>query len=82
VAHHISVGKSKIYLPPLHIKLGFIKLFVKAVSKESDRFGYLKQKCPKISETKKKEGIFVGPQIKQLFEDQDFSTKSLHKEER
>jgi hypothetical protein len=27
-----------------------------------------------------KEGIFIGPQIRQLFEDQDFSTK-LHSTE-
>ena len=30
---------------------------------------------PNLSETKTKEGNFVGPQIIQLFEDNDFSTK-------
>jgi hypothetical protein len=30
---------------------------------------------PKIIEAKMKEGIFVGPQIKQLLEDQDFCIK-------
>jgi hypothetical protein len=43
--------------------------------KESKGSGYLRQKFPKISVTKKKEGIFVGPQIKELFEDLNFSTK-------
>jgi hypothetical protein len=43
---------------------------------ESEGFAYLRQKFPKISKTKMKEGIFVGYQIKQLFEDHDFSTKS------
>jgi hypothetical protein len=32
-------------------------------------FAYLRQKFPKISEAKKKEGIFIGPQITQLFKD-------------
>jgi hypothetical protein len=73
----ILVGKSKIYLPPLHTKLGLIKVFVKAVNKESERFGYLRREFPTISEAKKKERIFVGPQIKQLFEDQDFSIKGI-----
>jgi hypothetical protein len=30
---------------------------------------------PKIIEAKMKEGIFVGPQIKQLLKDQDFRMK-------
>ena len=31
------------------------------------RFPYLRQKFPKISEAKKKQGIFIGPQIAQTF---------------
>jgi hypothetical protein len=38
-------------------------------------FAYLRKKFPKVSDAKKKEGIFVGPQIKQLIEDHNFSTK-------
>jgi hypothetical protein len=34
----------------------------------------LRQKCTKISEAKKKEGIFVGTEITQMFEDQNFNT--------
>lgn len=41
------------------MKLGLIKMSVKAMDKESEGF-------PKISEAKKKEGIFLGPQITQL----------------
>ena len=48
---------------------------MKAVDKESEGFVYLRQKFPKISEVKIKEAVFVGPQVTQLFEDQDFSTK-------
>jgi hypothetical protein len=45
------------------------------VDKESEGVGYLRQKFPRVSEAKKKEGIFVGPQIAQLFEDHDFYTE-------
>jgi len=45
------------------------------MDKESEGFGYLRQKFSKLSEAKMKEGIFVGPQIKKLFKDQDFSYK-------
>jgi hypothetical protein len=82
VAYSASVGKSKICLPPLYIQLGFIKISVKAMDKESEGFGYLRQKFPKLSEAKMKEGIFVGPQIKKLFNDQDFSTNLKSTEKR
>jgi hypothetical protein len=48
------VDKSKIYLPPLHIKLALIKIFVKVMDKESKGFAYLRKKLPKITETKMK----------------------------
>jgi hypothetical protein len=35
VAHPALLGKSKIYLPPLHIKLGLIKISVKTMYKGS-----------------------------------------------
>jgi hypothetical protein len=49
------------------------------VDKESEGFGYIKKRFPKISEAKTKAGIFVGLQIKQLFEDQDFYRKRAWK---
>jgi hypothetical protein len=45
------------------------------MDKESEGFAYLRKQFPKLSEAKKKEGIFVAPPIKQLFEDHDFSTE-------
>jgi hypothetical protein len=41
-----------------------------------------KEKVPKISEAKTKEGILVDAQIKQLLEGHDFSTKLIATEER
>ncbi|XP_017476571.1 PREDICTED: uncharacterized protein LOC108366630 [Rhagoletis zephyria] len=60
------IKKEKIILPPLHIKLGLIKNFVKALDKEGEAFDYLKTVFPDISQAKIKEGIFVGPQIRKL----------------
>jgi hypothetical protein len=71
VAHRALVNKKKIYLPPLHLKLELTNIHVKATNKEGEGFGYLRQKFPLKSETKIKEGIFVGPQVKQLFQHPD-----------
>ena len=54
------VDKDTILLPPLHIKLGLIKNFVKAMNKHRKDFEYLREKCPKFSVVKLKEGIFIG----------------------
>lgn len=70
------VDPSKILLPPLHIKLGLMKQFIKALkNRESEAFEYLKTKLPKLSEAKIKEGVFDGPQIRQLMKDPKFMQK-------
>jgi hypothetical protein len=51
------------------------------MDKESEVLAYLRQKFPKTSEAKMKAGIFVGPQLKQLFHHEYFSKKNLQKEE-
>jgi hypothetical protein len=43
-----------IYLPSLHIKLAFIKIFVKSMDKACEEFADLRRKIPKISEAKMK----------------------------
>lgn len=69
------VQPNNIFLPPLHIKLGLVKNFVKAMDKNCDGFLYLKEKFPKLSEAKIKEGVFIGPQIRQLIKDNIFKEK-------
>lgn len=69
------VDHQKILLPPLHIKLGLMKNFVKALDKDGETFKYLVEKFPRISDAKLKAGIFVGPQIRQLLNDDQFVTK-------
>mgnify|MGYP003465453868 FL=1 len=81
--HHIPlVDPDKIFLPPLHIKLGLMKNFVKALGKtESEGFQYLVEKFPKISAAKLKEGVFVGPQIREVLKDHGFE-ESLTSDEK
>lgn len=55
--------KEKIILPPLHIKLGLMKQFVKALDKNGSFFAYLGVKMHQLSTEKLKAGIFDGPQI-------------------
>lgn len=66
------VDQKKILLPPLHIKLGLMKQFVKALDVEGQCFKYLYSKFPKLSDVKIKEGIFVGPDIRALMKDDNF----------
>ena len=40
------IDRSKIILPPLHIKLGLVKNFVKSMNKDGEEFKYLRGKFP------------------------------------
>jgi len=63
----------KIFLPPLHIKPGLIKFLVKAMAKtNSKEFQYLSKNFPNISTGELQEGIFVGPQIREILDDEAF----------
>lgn len=52
-----------ILLPPLLIKLGLKKSFVKALDRIGDCFAYLGEKFPHINDDKLKGGIFDGAEI-------------------
>jgi hypothetical protein len=73
------VSPSKIILPLLHIKLGLMKNFVKAL-KEGRASTFLRRKFPRVSDAKLKNGIFDGPQIRELMQDAQFG-KSLDRKE-
>ena len=66
------VDMNKVLLPPLHIKLGLMKNFVKALHKNGAAFQHLSTVFPSLSAAKLKEGIFVGPQIREVLKDTDF----------
>ena len=65
----------KVLMPPLHIKLGLIKQFVKKLNPEGDAFKHIHELFPKLSEAKVKAGVFVGPQVKQLMKSAVFFEK-------
>ena len=66
------VDMNKVLLPPLHIKLGLMKNFMKALHKNGAAFQHLSTVLPGLSAAKPKEGIFVRPQIQQVLKDTDF----------
>ena len=72
--------KNKIILPPLHIKLGLFKQFVKGSRKDSPAFEFLHKCFPKLSDAKIKDGVFVGPQIQKLILN-DMFDKTLNETE-
>lgn len=75
ILHTALVNPQNILIPPLHIKLGIMKQFVKALPKNEETFKYLKTKFPALSDAKIKEGVFVGPDIRRLMKDSTFELK-------
>ena len=74
------MNREKVLLPPLHIKLGLMKQFVKALDKEKECFKYLCTKFPRLTYEKIKAGSFDGPQIRLLLKDPAFIS-TMKKEE-
>ena len=60
--------------------MGIKKNFVKALDVKGPAFTYLCGKFPKLTFKKVKAGVFVGPQIRQLFKDQQFEAVLSDKE--
>jgi len=63
------VEPSKILLASMHLKLGLTNNSVKGMNQEA---AFTWQKFPRLSEAKLKEGIFIGPQIRDLIKEQYF----------
>jgi len=81
VEYQPLVEPSKILLPSLHLKLGLMKNFVKAMNQGEAAFIYLWKTFPRLSGAKPKEGIFIGPQIGDLIKD-EYSDKRLQGDEK
>ena len=58
-----------------------MKNFVKGVDKTGCGFEYVRNKFPNVSDAKIKEGIFIGPQIRELMQDNKFD-EDLNETER
>ena len=74
------VERSKIILPLLHVKLGIMKQFVKALNQNGDSFKYIGTKFLGSTIEKLKAGIFDDPQIRKLINDRDFTNSMNEKE--
>ena len=72
VIHRPLTKPSKVLPLPLYNKLGLMKNFVKALGVKGPAFTYLCGKFPRLTFEKVKVGVFIGPQIRQLFKDQQF----------
>jgi len=67
-----SCSSGETLSPPLRIKLCLLKHFVKGMDKTGRRFEFVRNKFPNVSDAKIKEGIFIGPQIRELMTDNEF----------
>ena len=56
----------------MHLKLGLMKNFVKAMNQKEAAFTYLWEKFPRLIEAKAKESIFIGPQMQDIIKDEHF----------
>lgn len=74
IQHMALVKKDNIILPPLHIKLGLVKNFIKALDKEGEAFSYLRTIFQNLSLAKISEGVLDGPQIRKLLANTQFET--------
>ena len=72
VQHTPLIVRSKIILPPLHVKLGLMKNIVKGMNQDVEGYKNLRGKFSQLSDAKIKEGIFVGLPIRELLKDQKF----------
>ena len=66
------VPPDKVILPPLHIKLGLMKQYVKSLDKGGECFKYIFQKFSFLSYEKIKAGVFDRPKMRQLLKDKEF----------
>ena len=76
VKHKPLIDPQSVFLPPLHIKLGLIKNYVKAMKPDENGFKYLKKKFGGTkSDAKLKAGVFIGPEIRDLIRDREFESQ-------
>src|SRR5215470_1287932 len=74
VQHASLVNSDKIILPALHIKLGLMKNYVKAMDFNGNGFLFLKKKFSRVlTDEKLRAGVFTGPQIRSVISDSAFT---------
>lgn len=74
------VPPENVSLPPFHIKLGFIKQFLKLLPNDGKCFTYLCSQFQNLPKAKLKESVFTGPDFRKLLSDNLFSKTMGEKE--
>ena len=74
------VPRDRIIFPPLHIKLGLVKQFIRALDKNGDCFLYICKVLSGVSYEKLKAGVLNGPEIRKLMRDSSFGLHQTTKE--
>ena len=69
------VSREKVLLPPLHIKLGPVEQFVKALDFEGEVFQEIRSMFPRLLDAKIKGGIFVGSQKSKMLKSESLEAK-------
>jgi len=65
------ISHENIILPSLHLKLGLFKQFIKYLKNES-AIAVVNELFPKTSEQKIRAGIFTGPQVDRVCNNEEF----------
>ena len=74
IQYNLLVPTDKIRLPPIHIKLGIFKNFIKVLDRESESGKRLYRILPNLSEAKLTAVILNGRDIQKLTSDLNFPT--------
>ena len=80
IVHDPIESPKKIVLLPLHVKLGLMKLFVKALDSDDKYFQHIVSAFSIFLFYKIKVGVFDVPQIRALAHDEEFVNKVNDKE--
>ena len=75
-----TVSRENIIFLPLHIKLGLMKQFVKALNTDDECFQHIFSVLPGLLFEKIEASVFNGPQIRTLVRNQEFARKMNDKE--
>ena len=76
VQHQPLVSSADVLLLQLHIKLDLMKNFVKAMDRDGDGFKFLKDFLgAEKTDAKFKAGVFVGPEIRKLMQNEEFGAR-------
>lgn len=66
------IPRSKVILPPLHIKIGIMTQLMKVFIKNKEVFDHVQSVFPGLSKAKIEGGVFCGPDIRKLLKNEEF----------